>query len=1256
MFFYIQILEKTRKDVRALIKKKGMPPRPSSSKQQHHLSPSRAGSFAAAAAEKEQQSNAATTLTKSILDFPSQLFHECFRKSFVLELDRLCGLAWEISRMEDEEEDTYTNQKHPLQDKTDVLLETKIEALHLRWNKFADFYSEHTKCEDATMFPELNLRVANVTKAYELEHEAEEWLFEEVGGLVNTVWKETKEMMDGKKADRSGEGGDEDDNDFGTKESVKLVLAKAERGLHATRTMLKAHLAKETAQVLPLLKKHFSEDEQAKLIWSFLEKFPTEKVTGILEWVFREMMMMMREDEHEYLESLEMYLRTPQVKTCAEAMALKSKLKKWIEDEANEEERERMRKKVEKAPILSLLFENEGEENEDNVEMTAPEQATNHSPSETTNALKRNRRNRHNKSASLSSRQRQKNRKKLPIDHIFQFHDALRVELNRMEAEFLRLPTDGVSSSDAKLVREIEGRFIFLQGIYAAHSKSEDEVVFPQLERKKALVNVSHSYTLDHEQESELFEEMLLLIEKLKKHINREILKEEERMTEKKKEKEKTKVVVGKKATTRSNSGEKNEQVEGEEGEEDDSGTIVRKLQETCVALKVSLETHVNIEEDELWPIFEEHFTIEEQEELVGLIIGQTGAEVLRAMLDWVRRSLDNEEALEMMANMKQATENTRFAKWVNTWMSGEDPEAVRVLGLKRRAMIREKEEEKEEKRRKIVDTNDVNKKPSATAKKREKEKEEEKHREQQNHQKHQNNEHQPDEDEITDTTTATNTRVLGGHGVRQVNEYFDTKHKSQSTDKLLSTSTSVDKQSEGDDTSKDTKSNHMDTGIFKPGWSDIFKMNQRQLESAMYILNRDDALAPSRKAYLMQNLLASRWIAGNQKITEYKMELDAMMVGGGSKNATNKKNIASTGITDRAMHAASASAEDDSNNTADEKKNILPSLKGLPNSKLRGSGGASFAANVSKKKTGDATNQPIVCYACPPPSANTGTPTTLSSFGENAYKHKNYLGCKHYSRKCKIVPACCNVPFPCRFCHDDNSDHAMDRYNTKEMQCMKCELIQPIAKNCKNCNIEMARYFCKVCNLFDDLQDGKSIYHCPFCNVCRKGKGLGQDFFHCMKCNSCVSLVMGPHECHGKKSSMESECPVCKDFMFDSETPVKMLPCGHLMHTSCFETYTRHYYTCPLCRKSLGDFTVYFRMLDAILADEQKKTSKTNAAKKEVADNDDEEEEGERRRRRKRKQRVKCNDCLEVTMADFHFVYHACGKCRSYNTVVWNE
>ena len=120
--------------------------------------------------------------------------------------------------------------------------------------------------------------------------------------------------------------------------------------------------------------------------------------------------------------------------------------------------------------------------------------------------------------------------------------------------------------------------------------------------------------------------------------------------------------------------------------------------------------------------------------------------------------------------------------------------------------------------------------------------------------------------------------------------QYFDTLRKSQSADKLLSTSTSIDNQSEGDDTSKDTNSNHTDTGIFKPGWSDIFKNEPTSVGKRALYFDRDDTLAGAVKAYLMQNLLASRWITGNQKITEDKMELDAMMVDGGSKNTTNKK------------------------------------------------------------------------------------------------------------------------------------------------------------------------------------------------------------------------------------------------------------------------------------------------------------------------------------------------------------------------------
>jgi len=41
-------------------------------------------------------------------------------------------------------------------------------------------------------------------------------------------------------------------------------------------------------------------------------------------------------------------------------------------------------------------------------------------------------------------------------------------------------------------------------------------------------------------------------------------------------------------------------------------------------------------EERELWPLFAENFTVEEQERLVGVIIGRTGAEVMQSLLPWV--------------------------------------------------------------------------------------------------------------------------------------------------------------------------------------------------------------------------------------------------------------------------------------------------------------------------------------------------------------------------------------------------------------------------------------------------------------------------------------------------------------------------------------------------------------------------------------------------------------------------------------------
>ena len=90
-----------------------------------------------------------------------------------------------------------------------------------------------------------------------------------------------------------------------------------------------------------------------------------------------------------------------------------------------------------------------------------------------------------------------------PIDHIFQFHKAIRKDLEYLDTESAKL-----ADCDEDFLRQFQGRFQFLWGLYRAHSNAEDDIVFPALESKEALHNVSHSYTIDHKQEEQLFKDI----------------------------------------------------------------------------------------------------------------------------------------------------------------------------------------------------------------------------------------------------------------------------------------------------------------------------------------------------------------------------------------------------------------------------------------------------------------------------------------------------------------------------------------------------------------------------------------------------------------------------------------------------------------------------------------------------------------------------------------------------------------------------
>ncbi|KAJ6822284.1 zinc finger protein BRUTUS [Iris pallida] len=423
-----------------------------------------------------------------------------------------------------------------------------------------------------------------------------------------------------------------------------------------------------------------------------------------------------------------------------------------------------------------------------------------------------------------------------PIDNIFKFHKAIRKDL-----EYLDVESGKLIDCDEAFLRHFSGRFRLLWGLYRAHSNAEDDIVFPALESRETLHNVSHSYTLDHKQEEKLFNDISEVLSELYQ-LHDSLGRIDANVDE-----------IGSSFSSSAHSiswtRKRNE--------------LVTKLQGMCKSIRVTLDQHVFREELELWPLFDKHFSVEEQDKIVGRIIGTTGAEVLQSMLPWVTSALTLEEQNEMMDTWRQATKNTMFNEWLNEWWK------------------------------------DIPVSPQEEAE---------------------------------------------GPVLPEGTEYQESLEQSEQ--------------------------------MFKPGWKDIFRMNQNELESEIRKVSRDPTLDPRRKAYLIQNLMTSRWIAAQQK----------------SLQATKEEDVDGKGV----------------------------------------------------------------AGCCP-------------SFRD---PEKQIYGCEHYKRNCKLLAACCNKLFTCRFCHDKVSDHSMDRKATTEMMCMRCLKVQAIGQFCKtpSCNeFSMAKYYCSICKFFDD-------------------------------------------------------------------------------------------------------------------------------------------------------------------------------------------
>ncbi|KAJ1390550.1 Zinc finger, CHY-type, partial [Sesbania bispinosa] len=321
-----------------------------------------------------------------------------------------------------------------------------------------------------------------------------------------------------------------------------------------------------------------------------------------------------------------------------------------------------------------------------------------------------------------------------PIDNIFKFHKAIRKDL-----EYLDVESGKLNDCDDIFIQQFTGRLCLLWGLYRAHSNAEDDIVFPELESKENLHNVSHSYTLDHQQEDKLFLDIssgLTQLTRLHELLNKRI--SSDHLT-----------------NCYSNYSDCSDTIQN-------YNELSTKIQGMCKSIRVTLDQHLLREELELWPLFDKHFSVEEQDKIVGRIIGTTGAEVLQSMLPW-------------------ATKNTMFNEWLNEWWEG--PASSLNITTPR--------------------------------------------------------DHSPVKLELKlNNSNYLNARVWDPclmYSYSGADAYEDSEHSFQA---------------------------------FRPGWKDIFRMNQNELESEIRKVSRDSTLDP-RKTYLIQNLMTSRWIASQQKSSQ---------------------------------------------------------------------------------------------------------------------------------------------------------------------------------------------------------------------------------------------------------------------------------------------------------------------------------------------------------------------------------------------------
>ncbi|PON38382.1 hemerythrin-like [Parasponia andersonii] len=202
--------------------------------------------------------------------------------------------------------------------------------------------------------------------------------------------------------------------------------------------------------------------------------------------------------------------------------------------------------------------------------------------------------------------------KRSPLLIFFLFHKAIRKELDVLHRLAMAFATGNRTD-----IGPLLERYHFLRLIYKHHSNAEDEVIFPALDIR--VKNVAQTYSLEHKGETNLFDNLFELLS----------------------------------STTQNDE-------------------FPRELASCTGALQTSVSQHMAKEEEQVFPLLIEKFSLEEQASLVWQFLCSIPVNMMADFLPWLSSSISPDEYQDLQKCLKKIVPEEKLLQQVIfTWMEG---------------------------------------------------------------------------------------------------------------------------------------------------------------------------------------------------------------------------------------------------------------------------------------------------------------------------------------------------------------------------------------------------------------------------------------------------------------------------------------------------------------------------------------------------------------------------------------------------------